>query len=100
MADIYSPIERKLHYEEQGDRLIVESIQDVEPILNRNRELQKDKSLTRGKEMWHVASIPNIVIEQWMKEGINLFRKEDWSKVKAKLNDPNYKYLRTDLCQL
>ncbi len=100
MADIFTPVERKLHYEEQGDRLIIESIQDVEPILNRNLELQKDTSLTRGKDMRYVASIPNIVVEQWMKEGINIFKKEDWKKVKAKLNDPNYKYLRTDLCQI
>lgn len=100
MADIFTPIERKLHYNEDGDRLIIESIQDVEPVLNRNRELQKDKSKTRGKEMWWVASIPNIVIEQWMKEGINIFKKEDWPKVKARLNDPNYRYLRTDMANI
>lgn len=100
MADIYTPIERKLHYEEQGDRLIVQSSQDVEPILNRNKMMQNDKSLTRGKDIWHIASIPNIVIEQWMKEGINVFKKEDWAKVKERLNNPEYKYLRTDLCQI
>jgi hypothetical protein len=45
--------------------------------------------------MWKVASIPNWVVEQWMREGINIFKDEDWPKIKAKLNDPDYKFLRT-----
>ena len=45
--------------------------------------------------MWKVASIPTIVIEQWKKEGIDLWKDEDWPKVRAKLNDPEYKWLRT-----
>lgn len=53
------------------------------------------KSALRKKNMWKVASIPNIVIEQWKKEGIDLFKDEDWPKVQAKLNDPEYKWLRT-----
>lgn len=93
-------ITRELFYEENGDRLIVKSTQDVESILNHNRMLQNDKSLTRTKEMRHVASIPNIVVEQWLKEGINIFNKEHWQRAKKRLNDPDYKYLRTDLSTL
>ena len=93
-------ITREAFYEEDGDRLIIKSTQDVEAILAHNRMLQVDTTKTRTKEMRHVASIPNIVIEQWIKEGINLFKKEDWGRVKKKLNDPDYKYLRTDLSNI
>lgn len=45
--------------------------------------------------MRYVAEIPNIVIEQWLKEGINIFDKNDAKKVQAKLNSNEYAYLRT-----
>jgi hypothetical protein len=88
---------REAFYEEDGDRLIIKSTQDVESILAHNRMLQADTTKTRTKEMRHVASIPNIIIEQWLKEGINIFQKEGWERAKKKLNDPDYRYLRTDL---
>ena len=90
------------HYDADGDRLTLNRVQDVEPILKFNKMLQNDKSLTRGKDLRRVAKIPMVVIEQWMKEGINLFSNdpEMKKKVKARLNDPNYQFLRTDLSRL
>ncbi|GAG52779.1 unnamed protein product, partial [marine sediment metagenome] len=43
------------------------------------------------------ASIPLVVVEQWMKEGINMLRptEEDKKKIRQKLNDPEFRYLRT-----
>jgi hypothetical protein len=90
------------HYDADGDRLTLNRVQDVEPILKFNKMLQNDKSLTRGKDLRRVAKIPMVVIEQWMKEGINIFSNEPEmkKKVKARLNDPNYQFLRTDLSRL
>lgn len=53
------------------------------------------KSELRKKNIWKVASIPNWIVEKWLKEGIDVFKDEDWPKVRAKLNDPEYQFLRT-----
>ena len=98
-----SGIIRKLGYDASEDRVIIKSEQDVDPILAMNKELQKDKSLTRSKsgELRYVAQIPNIVIEKWLKEeGLNIFNKDHWEKIKLKLNDSEYQYLRTDLSNI
>lgn len=87
----------RLHYEAGGDALIVQRTQDVQPILDANRaafNAAPEHGRFKG-EMHRMASIPNIVIEQWLKEGINLYDKHDWPAVRRKLNSPEYAYLRT-----
>lgn len=74
--------------------------QDVEPILNANRALINDAPSWRpyaGANIRKVASIPCIVAEQWLKEGINIFSPDPdmQKKLRQKLNDYNYRYLRT-----
>ena len=95
---------REVHVEERDGLLIVNKTVP-KAILNKYLEHNKAevnaipqkqyKSALRKKNMWKVASIPTIVIEQWKKEGIDLFKDEDWPKVRAKLNDPDFKFLRT-----
>ena len=48
-------------------------------------------------ETERVASIPMVVVLQWMKEGINVMNPtyEDQKKIKQRLNSPEYAYLRT-----
>lgn len=53
------------------------------------------RGLLRKKNMWKAASIPNSVVEMWLKEGIDVFNDDHWPKVKAKLNSEEFKYLRT-----
>ena len=47
--------------------------------------------------MQKVASIPNVVVMEWMQEGINVMNpsKECIGRIKKKLNSPEYAYLRT-----
>lgn len=95
---------REVHIEEQDGLLIVNKTVP-KAILQKYIEHNKSevnaipqkqyKSALRKKNMWKVASIPTIIIEQWKKEGIDLFKDEDWPKVRAKLNDPDFKFLRT-----
>lgn len=89
------------HYDEASDRLTIERVQDVEPYLEQNKREynavpQKQQHKYKG-EFVKVASIPNVVIEQWMKEGINIFdpSPEMQKKIKGKLNSSEYQYLRT-----
>lgn len=100
--DAENGVKSSYEYDNLEDRFTLKKTQDVEPILKFNKMLQGDKSLTRGKDLRRVAKIPMIVIEQWLKEGIDIFSQEPEmrKKVKARLNDPTYQYLRTDLSRL
>ena len=67
---------------------------DVEPILERNKALQNEGH--RGGFWWRAASIPNVVIEKWLREdGIDVFNKDHWPAVRRRLNSSEYRWLRT-----
>lgn len=78
----------------------IRHLQDVEPILEHNKALQNEPDYKKGgiKQGWqHVAHIPDIVILEWLKEGIDVMNKDHWPAVKRKLADPGWRYLRTTL---
>jgi len=87
---------------DRGERLIVvESMEDVEPILEHNKML---RSMPQ-KSDWgrHVASIPPIIITKWLNEEwergnteLRPFSAEFDRLVARKLRDPDWAYLRTD----
>lgn len=78
--------------------LVVERVQDVEPILERNKLLQTIPQ--RGDWGRHVACIPNVILERWInEEGVNYLALpgEEFSRlVRRKLRDPDWRHLRTD----
>jgi hypothetical protein len=80
---------------------IIEEWQDCEAIIERNKALKSE----RQKSDWgrHVATIPNIIISQWLKEEwdrghstIRLGGPEFDKMVERKLKDPDWRWLRTD----
>ena len=80
----------------QDGKLVHKRTQDVEPILDHNKRLtthndgySPDRSLRRA------ASIPAAVVEQWMREGVNIFDPNCRDEVRRRLNDPDNRYLRT-----
>lgn len=84
-------------FDNEDDSLIVTRLQNCAPFLERNHYIREHSGEAwRGddNDFWKVASIPNIVIEDWLKRGIDVFRDEDWPKVRALLNG-EYKYLKT-----
>jgi hypothetical protein len=85
---------------DNGD-LIVERVQDCEPILERNHYLRGERQ--KSDVMRHVASIPCVILERWFNEElqrgnttIKLFGPEMDKIVQKKLRDPDWKWLRTD----
>ena len=79
----------------------IEHIQDVEPILERNKMLRGEEQ----KSDWgrHVASIPNVIYVKWLDEehargntSLRMFTPEFDLIVQKKLQDPEWAYLRTD----
>ncbi|HEX5509836.1 MAG TPA: hypothetical protein VFX37_15150 [Pseudolabrys sp.] len=94
-------MDTRFHLDPNGRDIAIETIQDVEPILERNHELRREEQ--RSDWGRHVATIPNVLLVQWLNEaharghvGLQLFSDEFERIVQAKLRDPDYAYLRTD----
>jgi hypothetical protein len=89
------------HLDSNGKDLAIEHIQDVEPILEWNRQARNDEQ--RSDWGRHVARIPNVIYVKWLDEehvrgntGLRMFTPEFDLIVQRKLNDPEWAYLRTD----
>ena len=95
-------LQTRIHLDSNGQDMAIETIQDVEPILERNKLLRSlDQLNTDG--MKEIAEIPNVILIQWLNEehargneSLRLFTPEMDEIVKKKLNDPDWAYLRTD----
>lgn len=72
---------------------------DVHEVLEHNKQL---RSMDQTGDFRHIASIPPVVLVKWMDDERNRGReiqflsKEMDELVQRKLNDPDWKYLRTD----
>lgn len=88
----------RVHRDSGGRTVVVERIQDVEPILERNKALQS----VPQKSDWgrHIASIPNVILERWIhEEGVNYLALpgDEFARlIRRKLRDPDWRHLRTD----
>jgi hypothetical protein len=82
-------------------KLTVLRVQDCEPIIENNKRLQNEP---QASETWrHVASIPNVVLEQWLIEEHNrgntelTLASEEFTKlIERKLRDRDWLWLRTE----
>jgi hypothetical protein len=86
---------------DRAGTVIASATQDVEPILERNRRLRAEPQASDWGR--HVASIPNVILLKWLNEahaggnsGLRMFTAEFDALVARKLEDPDWKYLRTD----
>ena len=89
----------RLHLD--SGNLIVETSQDVEAIIARNKALAGEPQQSDWGR--HIASIPMVIIQKWLDEEyargnvtLRPFTAEFGELVKRKLDDPDWKYLRTD----
>lgn len=93
-----SDLKTHIQHDKVEDKLHIAHTQDVSPILESNRQAYNDSTKS---DPWgdfnRVASIPAVVVMEWMKEGINVMAPnyQDKKRIKAKLNSPEYAYLRT-----
>ncbi len=90
----------EFHYDEMQDLSVVRRIQDCEPIVENNKQLQSlNSGYTADRSMKRIASIPLVVAEKWIVEdGVNwmaLPKHEKMKYLRRKLNDPQWRYLRT-----
>lgn len=72
----------------------LETLQDVEPILEANKILHNDvdERARYGEKLTRVASIPLVIWQQWCKEGDP---QHDQAFLRKKLNDRDNLLFRT-----
>lgn len=88
-------------YHADGTKILIERVQDVEPIIEHNKALQAIEQ--RSDWGRHVASVPNVVLEKWLNDewdrgNINMQFGSDefYEMVERNLQDPQYRAFRTD----
>jgi hypothetical protein len=74
-------------------------VQDVESIIDRNKSLQNEGQTWAGT-FRHIGTIPNVILEKWMNEEgapnlLAMSGDEFGQFVKRKLNDPDWRWLKT-----
>lgn len=93
-------------YDSDTGVITIKRTQDCTSLLSDNAEWRAGEQPWKKKEdRWiRYASIPNLVVELWMKEGINVYLAETdrngvandhLRAVLKKLRDPDWKWLKT-----
>ena len=68
--------------------------QDTSAITDFNKERQAE-SFDKRSDMWHAATIPNVVLMEWaVKHGVQFWNPDHREGVKRLLNSNEYRYLR------
>lgn len=96
--DPQSGIAEYHHYDPSADRTVIETVQDVAPIieLNKARQNSDDGGWSISRELRRAATIPDIIILKWRNElGIDVFNRDHWPAVKRLLNSSEWRYLRS-----
>ena len=91
------------HYDEMEDKTIIQTTQDVDPILEWNKKKQTaDDGYNPSRDMRHVARLPFGIIYQCLaKYGVEPRTWMQWGKrerhafYRRIIQDPDYKYTRT-----
>jgi len=95
----------KLHYIEADDKLVIEQVQDVEPILEANKRAISENEGFKSEVFNKVASIPETLALKWCREkGISyqefLANTGVNSPIMKMLRDPEYSAILTTTAKL
>jgi hypothetical protein len=82
---------------DSSGQVVFRTQQECNPVLAVNKELRDsgDRGWCADGDMRRVASIPAVIIAEWLQEGIDVFNGEHQDRIARKLNDPDNFYLRT-----
>lgn len=94
-------MQAKIHLDSNGKDLTIQHVQDVEDILDWNKEARRDEQHSDWGR--HVARIPNVIYVQWLDDehrkgntNLRLFSDEFNQIVRKHLQDPQWIHLRVD----
>ena len=83
------------HFHEPTKEFAIEHIQDIQPLVDSNKNLQENDHLMRD-ELRLSARIPMTVYYEWKsKFGVDVFNPNHKEGVKKLLNSADYRYLKT-----
>jgi hypothetical protein len=86
-------------YDSMTDETTIITEGDYSASLEMNKKRANDTELTKQgikNEMWLYASIPPIVQMKWLtEEGLDVWKKEHAQRLSRKLEDPEFRYLKT-----
>ena len=83
------------HFHEPTKEFAIEHIQDIQPLVDSNKNLQENDHLMRD-ELRLSARIPLTVYYVWKnKFGVDVFNPDHKEGVKRLLNSADYRYLKT-----
>lgn len=87
----------------EDGKIVCARTQDVEPILDLNKALQNEPQ-KRAATFRHVGTIPNVILEKWINEEgapvLQMSKAEFARFIRRKLNDPDWRFLRTSPGQI
>ena len=83
------------HFHEPTKEFAIEHIQDIQPLVDSNKNLQDNDHLM-SDELRLSARIPMTVYYEWKsKFGVDVFNPNHKEGVKKLLNSADYRYLKT-----
>ena len=97
--DPVTGVQRDYYWDAEKEEMTIRNRHQVGEILEANKRQANSTVDSRfGKEMLHhVADIPMGVVLQWKKEGLDIMQNDPETKrrLARKLNDPDWRYLKT-----
>lgn len=79
----------------QGSGAVV-SQADVSVEIEDNKQRLNNTPRILKADFWPEAHIPDIIILKWLnEEGLNIYDKNAKAQLRRKLNDPDWRFLRT-----
>lgn len=93
----------RFHFDDLTDRVTLQKTQDCEPILEDNKRLQTEgDGYSPSRELRRVGRVPlNLISQMLQQDGISephYWQWPGWAQnryLRKKLQDPDYRHLRT-----
>jgi hypothetical protein len=86
-------------YDPLTDTTTIKTMGDSTPYLEINKKMANDNDFTKKgikSEFWLYASIPPAVQVKWLiEEGLDVYNRHHGPRLSQKLEDPQWKYLKT-----
>ena len=94
--DLASGIVEVFHHDPLADVSTIETRHDCEPLIEHNKRLATaDDGWSPSRELRRVGSIPFGVYLQWLAEGFDALDPNNTVELKRRLNDPDWRWLKT-----
>jgi len=97
--DPYTGLQVWHSYDPMTDATTIRTVGDCEPVLEMNKRMANDTAFTKegiGRDFWLYARIPAAIQVKWLiEDGIDIWNKHHGPRISRKLEDPEWKYLKT-----